>query len=314
MKIHNSSDFDLDPAELRALARGDLDPVRLAVEEHKVRPAKTPEPAAKSRSKSSASSGLPAARQQSNGLASTKKTPGGPANRPGASKPDPTEKSQQPPKRSEESRREEFETLREQLKQYIQIIRACEPLEVLNYDLLALKHYPDAVEVLGSKRRRDLWFMAIMLTSGLFLIGWQGLLPAWIAGSSLGLALALGAFAIPQVRGLFLKVPSHRQLVQRKKSMEFRAMSHIRMLEGSDGLAYQCQMMLPYRRALGDKRFHRIVVLSRQKAIIKAMRSVAAIRLYLMYMLEAQQAFKEVKNGYMKVSSKLKTDFSDFMT
>ena len=311
MKIHNATDLDLDPAELRALARGELDPVRRAIEEHKARPSQIPEPVRKPRTRKPASANLPA----SNPGGKTPSTINPAKEQVARQQKDKTAVEPKPdPKAIEASRREEFEALREKLKQYVQIIRACEPLEVLNYDVLALKYYPDMVDVLGAKRRRDLWFLAILFTFGLFLIGWQGLLPAWIAGSSMGISLALCAFAIPQIRALFLKVPSHRQLVQRKKEMEFRAMSHIRMLEGSNGLAYQCQMMLPYRKVLGDKRYHRIVILSRQKAIIKAMRSVAAIRLYLMYMLEAQQAFKEVKDSYMKVSSKLKTDFADFLT
>jgi len=312
MKIHNGTDLELDPAELRALARGELTSGRRVIEEHKVRPNQTPELVKKSRLKSSASANLSAAKR-GGALSSTNSPANERVTRQQADKSAATAEPTDP-NATETSRREEFEVLRERLKQYVQIIRACEPLEVLNYDVLALKSYPDMVDVLGAKRRRALWFLAIMLMSGLFLIGFQGGLPAWIAGSSLGGALALLAFAIPQIRSLFLTLPSYRQLVQSKKEMEFRAMSHIRMLEGSNGLAYQCQMMLPYRKVLGDKRYHRIVVLSRQKAMIKAMRSAAAIRLYLMYMLEAQQAFKEVKDGYMKVSSKLKTDFADFMT
>ena len=96
--------------------------------------------------------------------------------------------------------------------------------------------------------------------------------------------------------------------------MEFKALNHIKMLEGDRGLAWQCQRMRSYRPSLGDKRFERLVLLSQQRNLLKAMRTVAGIRMYLSYLLEAQQAFSLVKQDYMKTSTQLKRDYASFST
>ncbi|OZG73480.1 hypothetical protein BTA51_10710 [Hahella sp. CCB-MM4] len=334
MKIHNPTDLDLEPGELRALARGELDPIKKAIEEHRSRnlpatsiapPDKGRKPAERKRAETAENKATENKTTESKVPAKARQTV--PANATGkqldntrgrtnkaadaAKRNSPAGGKEAAPKQTAEQRKEELLKLKEQQARLVQIIRECEPLEVLNYDLLAMKQYPDVVEVLGAKRRRDLWLLAILLSAGMFLIGWFGFLPAWLAGVSFGVLVALLSFSVPPVRRLFVKVPNHGEIVATKKAMEFRAISHIRMLEGSRGLAYQCQMMIPYRRALADKRYKRIVLLSQQSALIKAMRSAAAIRLYLMYMLEAQQAFKVVKNDYMKISSRLQSEFSD---
>ncbi|WP_020408781.1 hypothetical protein [Hahella ganghwensis] len=331
MKIHNSTQRDLEPEELRALARGELDPIKKAIEEHRSKnlPATSEKGAGGSKppaqktdrndKRSPAKSRLPAkggqnalAGKESKVATGNESSVSNSSTRGGADKTAPAGKENpQAAQQSAEQRKQEWQKLKEKQVRLIQIIRECEPLEVLNYELLALKQYPDAVRILSAKRRRDLWLLADLLALGVFLIGWFGFFPAWVAGVAFGVLIALLSFAIPPIRHMFVKVPDHKELVEQKKAIEFRAISHIRMLEGSNGLAYQCQMMLPYRKSLGDKRYRRIVLLSRQKAIIKAMRSAAAIRLYLMYMLEAQQAFKVVKNEYMKTSSRLQSEFVD---
>ncbi|WP_431685911.1 hypothetical protein [Hahella sp. NBU794] len=308
MKIHNPNDFDLDPKTLRSLARGDMDPVRRAVEEHRsntLPAAKESQPAAKSPAKTPAAppsdprANKDIAKAKSNGVAP-------PAQ--GAKK---AEQKKADAAESEEDRKRRYRETVAQRNQLTQILRECEALEVMNYDVLAIKHYPQTIDLISARRRRDLWLLSCLLSFAVFLIGWQGGLNAWIAGIAFGFFVALSALAIPPLRRLFIKNAGYGELVRQRKELEFRAITHIRMLEGSNGLAYQCLMMSTYRKSLLDRRYRRLVTLSQQGQLIKAMRTVAAIRLYLQYLLEAQQAFEITKNKYMEASAKIKTEFAD---
>jgi len=310
MKIHNPNDLDFDPQSLLALARGELDPVRLAVEEHRQqgnqagsaqitndqhnRQALSAAPAiagAKSR-------GKPPARQR--GSKSTAKESAVKSNIPGSG-----------PKKSAEERLAERDALLLKRRKLARIIRECEALEVVNYDTLAMKYYPEGAAIAAAKRRRDIWLLCCLFCGSMVLVGWQGILSPWFTGLMFGLLVVLLAFCLEPFRHLFYKVPTLSQLKAMRKAMEFKALSHIRMLEGKNGLAFYCQNMIGYNTVLTNKRFQRLVALSKHGSLIKAVQSVAGIRLYLLYVLEAQKAFALVKQQYMKTSSRLSTEFAD---
>ncbi|WP_241566818.1 hypothetical protein [Hahella sp. KA22] len=323
MKIHNPNDFDLDPKTLRSLARGDMDPVRRAVEEHRsntLPAAKESQPTAKSPAKTPAAppsdprTSKDLSKTKSNGVApsaqSLKKAEQKKAEQKKAEQKKAEQKKAEAAE-SEEDRKRRYRETVAQRNQLTQILRECEALEVMNYDVLAIKHYPQTIDLISARRRRDLWLLSCLLSFAVFLIGWQGGLNAWVAGIAFGFFVAISALAIPPLRRLFIKNAGYSELVRQRKELEFRAITHIRMLEGGNGLAYQCLMMSTYRKSLLDRRYRRLVTLSKQGQLIKAMRTVAAIRLYLQYLLEAQQAFEITKNKYMEASAKIKTEFAD---
>ncbi len=324
MKIHNPNNLEFDAGSLRALARGELDPVRQAVEDHKEerrhQQQKSPhqdrrqstralKPAGSQRAANKESprtdGHLPAASGRSAGNNNEVAAPPHQKSRDSAVK-------KEEDKLTEEQRREQYETLRNKQFELTEIIRECEALEVLDFDLLALKSYPDGLSLSTAKRRRDLWLLCCLFCLALILLGWQGMIAPWIAGMSLGVLILLGTLMIRPIRKILFTAETVGDLKQTRKTMEFRALNHIKMLEGSNGLAYQCQMMLSFRPSLAERRFQRIVMLSQQSNLIKAIRSVAGIRLYLTYLVEAQQAYRLVKQEYMKTASLLKREFADF--
>ena len=297
MKIHNPNELDFDPQTLRALARGDLDPVRLAVEQHhqqKNKPAKREPKQRQTKTKSTAN--LPAIEKSENRVEKETK----------ARKPAKPEL-----KKSREERLAELKALREKRNRLARIISQCEALEVVNYETLAMKFYPEGDAVAAAKRRRDVWLLCCLFCASIVIVGWQGLLSAWVTGVVFGLLVVLLAFLLEPFRTMFYRVPTLNQLNSRRKAMEFRALNHIKMLEGGNGLVFQCQMMSAYRPALSDKRYQRLVFLSQRGYVVRAIQTVAGIRLYLSYMLEAQRAFALIKQEYMKTAGKLKNDYPD---
>lgn len=314
MKIHNPNnlDVDVDLSALRAMVRGDLDPVRQAIDER--REAKLPAPPLakkaaekpeKSKTKASAGSG----------------SANFPAPKAGGAPPQPVAtavavKARKPADsavRDPEALEREKTRLVNRRRMLAQVIQACEALEVVNPEVLAMSDYPTPERLLLARRWRDLWVVLALLSSGLALMGWLGMINAVTAGIAAGVLVFLLALLWRPVRGfLFRAEHSYPALISSRKSLEFKAMSHIKMLEGTTGLAWQCQAMRERHPVLGEKRFERMVLLSRQGQLLKAMRNVAAFRFYLQYLLEARKSFAEVKKEYLEVVSRLAKEFSVF--
>jgi len=319
MKIHNPNDLEFDSQTLRALARGDLDPVRLAVEKHREQKnlptqadAIPNKPSAQS-ARQKRSAGLPSQLSQGSnvarGQASERTRERSRAQSKGQSKAQ--LKQSAGTGKSLQERQAEYQALQQKREQLAEIVRQCEALEVLKFETLAMKQYPAPETIAAARRRRDIWLFSALFCLSLAFIGWQGLLSAWVAGVATGLLVILLAFALTPFRQLFYQLPTLSQLKSLRKAMEFAALNHVKMLEGNNGLAYQCQRMQSYRSELSERRFQRLVVLSKQGQVVKAIASVAGIRLYLSYLLEARQAFVVVKQEYMKTSGTLQKDYSD---
>lgn len=308
MKIHNPNNLDLehDLARLRSLARGETldDPVsqaRSAVNRRGVR-----EPAAGSGAKVAT---LPVVKSTALAVADSRALVS--AERANEER---SERARDPESEmlSAEAREELRRSLLDQRVKLARVIQSCEPLEILNAELLGMPGYPTPEALVAARRRTDLWRLCGLLFAGLALLGVPGWLHPWVAGVSAGILVLLLAFALPSIRRVFLKgQPSHAELNALRKTMEFRAVAHIRMLEGSNGLAWQCQSLRDRRPVLAEKRYERLVQLSRQGMLIKALRNVAAFRLYLQYLLEARQAFGEVKTEFVEVSARLKREFGE---
>ncbi|GAA3978606.1 hypothetical protein [Allohahella marinimesophila] len=210
-----------------------------------------------------------------------------------------------------EEREHERSRLARRLKLIQQVISECQALELLNVDVLQMSGYPGAAQMLLAKRRSNLLWLGALLCLGVFLTALMANLNPWLAGSLLGGAVLLTALQIGPVRSLLFSDSSYSALQARRKSLEAAALNHIRMLEGRNGLAYQCQMMSAEFEALSHRQFGRLILLSRKGLLLKAMRHAGAIRLYLRYMMLSRAAYLSLKRDYVTINHRLRTEFGD---
>ncbi|MGP4844319.1 hypothetical protein ACTXGQ_09330 [Marinobacter sp. 1Y8] len=180
------------------------------------------------------------------------------------------------------------------------LIRQCERVLLLEFNTLAMPDWPDDFAMASARRRRDLWLFSATITAIVFLAGIPGLVPAWIAGTGFGALVLVLLAGIPTVRRLFSDKPSHLDLVIQRQRRLKEARSHIQHLEGSEGLAWQCAMMSEHNPALKSQRFNTLVRLSEQRVLTRQLRHRKHIRLYLIYMLEAEKAYERLQNAYFQ--------------
>ncbi len=206
---------------------------------------------------------------------------------------------------SEKRKKTEAEKLRERNEMRVQqhrkkkLLAGCEPVMGMNYDLLAMDDYPENWLVAAARRDRDYWLMLTAVFAGVFVCGLMNLFPAWIAASCGGLALASALFAFSPARKYFFSRPTLRELLAQRKKIEFRALNHIYFLEGDDGLAWRCAKMAKYNSNLGRKLFNGLIQFSSQGRLGEVLRERKHIRLYLLFMIESQKAYKRLQNDYL---------------
>ena len=301
VKVHhpNTLDLDKDLARLRALARQDEDPVTRAVHEAH-QPVKATAPG-----KGSTSSQLPATRSA--------RPPATAAQAPAAEQNASTPGPQQAPEKRAAEPVEDPEVLKKKLRRAADIIRHCEALELLNDQALQLPDYPQPHELMLARWRRDLWLLSCLVALAVSVMGLLDWVNPWIAGVAAGLLVLLLAAGIPAVARFCLpQWAGYAELRDRQRQLEYAAIAHVRMLEGAHGLAWHCQMMLDYDQRLGQRRYARMVELSKRRMLIRALRGVGAFRLYLQYLRLAQSAFVRVKQEYVATSGTLKQRHGQF--
>ncbi len=180
------------------------------------------------------------------------------------------------------------------------LLAGCEPVMGFNYDFLAMDDYPENALVAAARRDRDYWLAICGVLTSVFVFGLMGFVPAGIAGVSCGLTFISAIFAFSSFRRHFFSRPHLHVLLAKRKEIEFRALSHIRLLEGTDGLAWRCEKLKKYNSNLGQKIFHGIYRFSKEKQLLKVIRQKKHIRLYLMLMIEAQKAYKKLEKDYLE--------------
>ncbi len=179
------------------------------------------------------------------------------------------------------------------------LLAGCEPVMGMNYDCLAMDDYPDNEIVVLARRDRDYWAAICSVFFLVFVIGLMGFVPAWLAASACGLAIISVVFAFSPLRTAFFTRPPLRHLLDKRKMLEFRALNHIHFLEGKDGLAWRCEKMQKYNTNLGRKLFQGLIRFSKEKSIMEVIKERKHIRLYLLFMIEAQKAYKRCQNDYL---------------
>ncbi len=180
------------------------------------------------------------------------------------------------------------------------LLAGCEACMGMNYDTLAMDDYPSNEQVAEAKRDRDYWTAVCAVCTVVFFFGLVGLVPAVIAGVSCGAALLGFTLAFTPVRQRFFSAPSLKELISQRKAIEFRALTHIQFLEGTSGLAWRCEHMRKYNNNLERKLFRGLVQCSRARNMMDIIRTKKQIRLYLLFMIESQKAYKRLQMDYLE--------------
>lgn len=203
------------------------------------------------------------------------------------------------PKSSAEKKQEQDELKLQQHRKKI-LLAGCEPVMSLNYDFLAMDDYPENSVVAAARRDRDYWLVICSVFASVFFFGLLGFVSAGVSGIAFGLSFLSAIFAFSPLRKYFFSRPPLRELLAKRKEIEFRALSHIRLLEGKDGLAWRCQKLHKYNSNLAKKIFSGIYRFSRERQLLKVLRERKHIRLYLLLMIEAQKAYKRLEKDYLE--------------
>lgn len=205
----------------------------------------------------------------------------------------------------EESAREDPDDIERTLAESRQrklrlMLKQCDRVLLLDFDLLALPHWPDNYSVAAARRSRDLWLFCALLAAIIFLSGMTGFVPAWIAGGGFGAFVIILLMGVPAVRRLYTSRPSYLDLIIRRRTLLRDARKHIEHLEGKEGLVWQCARMAEFNPALKATRFSELLALSERRALARNMTRREHIRLYLVYLLEAEKAYSRAQQAFFE--------------
>lgn len=180
------------------------------------------------------------------------------------------------------------------------LLRQCERVMLLDFNLLAMPDWPDSFTLSLARRRRDLWLLAVGMAALVFLSGLTGLVPAWIAGGGFGAMVLILLLGFGPLRRQFSGHASYLELVLRRQQLLRDARRHIAHLEGEVGLIWQCNELAEFNPALAATRFSIIKSLSEQRRLAGALTRREHIRLYLIFVLEAEKAYERLQNAYFE--------------
>ena len=88
--------------------------------------------------------------------------------------------------------------------------------------------------------------------------------------------------------------------------MEFRALNHIKLLEGKDGLAWCCVELAEYNRVLVRSYFSVREAIQIRPTYKTHQITGTYIRLYLLLLLEADKAYQKLKADYFELHHRIK--------
>ncbi|MDO6440765.1 hypothetical protein [Marinobacter sp. 2_MG-2023] len=180
------------------------------------------------------------------------------------------------------------------------MLRQCDRVLLMDFDLLAMNDWPDNFSVASARRSRDLWIFSALVAAVIFLSGLTGFVPAWVAGGGFGAFVIIILLGIPAVRRIYTSEPSYLDLLIRRQRMIRDARKHAEHLEGKEGLIWQCARMADFNPALKNTRFSRLLRLSEQKALPRALSRREHVRVYLIYLLEAEKAYSRVQAAFLE--------------
>jgi hypothetical protein len=180
------------------------------------------------------------------------------------------------------------------------MLRQCDRVMLMDFEILAMSEWPDNYTVAVARRSRDLWLFCSLVAGLVFLSGMTGFVPAWIAGGGFGAFVILLISGLPSIRGLVTSRPSYLDLIIKRRRMLQDARKHIAHLEGSDGLIWQCARMAEFNVSLRAVRFTELLALSERRVLVKHLNRREHIRLYLIYLLEAEKAYGRAEKAFFE--------------
>lgn len=180
------------------------------------------------------------------------------------------------------------------------LLRQCDRLLLMDFELLALSEWPDNFTLAAARRNRDLWVFCAVVAALIFLSGLSGFVPAWIAGGGFGAFVIIILLGLPGIRHIYTSRPSYLDLILQRRRMMHDARRHVDHLEGKEGLAWQCARLAEFNPALRSPRFSQIVSLSEHRVLARNMTRREHIRLFLVFLLEAEKAYKVVQAAYLE--------------
>ena len=188
------------------------------------------------------------------------------------------------------------------------LLHNCDRVQLLDFRLLSMPDWPDGLHLAAARRRRDYWLIVLALCAVCFVGGVLGLLPAWIGGVGFG-ALVVGlGYALPPVQHLLSRQPTLTELTLRRYQLLRQARDHITYLEGEAGLAWQCTGLADYNPSLRQARYQGLRHLSEQRVLPRMLRTRRQIRLYLLFLLDAERAYKRAQADYLAIRQRLLDD------
>ncbi|WP_138436566.1 hypothetical protein [Marinobacter shengliensis] len=178
------------------------------------------------------------------------------------------------------------------------MLRQCDRVLLMDFDLLSMSDWPTNYQMAAARRSRDLWVFSALVAATIFLSGLTGFIPAWIAGGGFGAFVIILLLGVPIIRRIYTEKPSYLDLVVKRQRLLRDARKHVEHLEGKEGLVWQCARMAEYNPALKHPRFSDIIRLSEQRVLARQLVRREYVRLYLIYMLEAEKAYSRVQQAF----------------
>ncbi|HTN34102.1 MAG TPA: hypothetical protein VL091_08880 [Marinobacter sp.] len=213
---------------------------------------------------------------------------------------DPGQEKSQPAANKQPGENDDIEqTLADSRQRKLRLmLRQCDRVLLMDFDLLAMNGWPDNFTLATARRSRDLWMFSALVAAVVFLSGLSGFVPAWIAGTGFGAFVIILLLGIPVVRQIYTSKPSYLDLVIRRQRMLRDARKHVAHLEGKDGLIWQCARMEEFNAALRSSRFSHLISLSESTVLPRYLVRREHVRLYLIYLLEAEKAYSRVQQAF----------------
>ncbi|MFW5824702.1 MAG: hypothetical protein ACOCVV_07030 [Marinobacter sp.] len=180
------------------------------------------------------------------------------------------------------------------------LLRQCERVNLMDFNVLSLAGWPDSYTLNAARRRRDSWVLSAVIAALVFLSGMTGVVPAWIAGGGFGALVVILLLGVPFVRRLYSSRPSYFELILYRRQLLQDARRHVAHLEGDVGLIWQCRELAEFNPTLASPRFSTLRHLSEQRRLAGSLTRREHIRLYLIFMLEAEKAYERMQNVYFE--------------
>lgn len=180
------------------------------------------------------------------------------------------------------------------------MLRQCDRVLLMDFERLAMSDWPDNYSLAAARRGRDLWLFSALTAAVVFVSGLTGFVPAWVAGTGFGTFVVVVLLGIPAVRRVYTSRPSYLDLIVKRRRMMNDARTHASHLEGSDGLIWQCARMARFNVALKHPRFQSLLRLSERRMLPRHLTRREHVRLYLIYLLEAEKAYGRVQAAFFE--------------